>query len=304
MSERTSGRCRPRHRSTRRSRGDGAPDEPARPDPPDEARRGRALHLRRHHRARVRPRRSACRPRSRRPSPPAGRPEQILVDAGDLTVRAARTRDRRALRARLRRPDHLQDRPGGGEPRDRAGRQALQRRPDRLRRVRQAPARRDGRPVERPRARRPQADDRPSDHPVVAAPDDLAAVIARMSRLDDAVAEAIDDSRRRTSSPASPRSASPRTTRRSSSSSTRSSPRRSRRARPTSTSSRWSRATCACATASTACSGDDADPEADDRRRRLAREDHGRPRHRRAPAAAGRPRVAAGRGPRRSTFAS
>ena len=41
-----------------------------------------------------------------------------------------------------------------------------------------------------------------------------------------------------------------------------------------------------------------ADPEADERGRRLAHQDHGRPRHRRAPASAGRPRLAAGRGPR------
>ena len=52
--------------------------------------------------------------------------------------------------------------------------------------------------------------------PVVASPDDIAGLIGRMSRYDDAVAAAIDSARR--SSPRSPTSASPRTTRRSSSS--------------------------------------------------------------------------------------
>ena len=47
--------------------------------------------------------------------------------------------------------------------------------------------------------------------PVVASPDDIAGLIGRMSRLDDAVAEAIERARR--SSPRSPRSASPPTTR-------------------------------------------------------------------------------------------
>ena len=58
---------------------------------------------------------------------------------------------------------------------------------------RQAPARGDGGPVERPRARRPEADDGASDHARGRSPEDLATVTARMSRLDDAVAEAIDE---------------------------------------------------------------------------------------------------------------
>ena len=141
-----------------------APDEPHTGlIPPTQARRWRALHLRRDHRARLRPRRARA---------GRGRGGEVRrADAGGdprrrrrPDLRAARPRDRRALRPRLRRPVDLQDRPRRAQPRERAGRQALQRRADRLRRVRQAPARRDGRPVERARARRPEADDRPSDH--------------------------------------------------------------------------------------------------------------------------------------------
>ena len=131
--------------------------------PPTQARRWRALHLRRDRRARLRLRRA----RARR-----GRGGEVRrADArGDPRRRrrpdrrAARPCDRRALRARLRRPFDLQDRPGGAQPGERAGCQALQRGPDRLRRDRQAADGRDGRPVERARARRPEAHDRARDH--------------------------------------------------------------------------------------------------------------------------------------------
>ena len=126
---------------------------------------------------------------------------------------------------------------------------------------------------------------------MVASPEDIAALIGRMSRLDDAVAEAVEedeDERRR-------RHRDPRVGRRRAGHQARQLDHRPGgrgAARPTSTSSPTA-ATCACASASTACCARRThDPAPDGRRRGLAREDHGRPRHRRAARPAGRPRVA------------
>ena len=78
-----------------------------------------------------------------------------------------------------------------------AGRAPLQRGADRLRLDRHA-ARRDGGPVERPRARRPEADDGLRDPPGGRlAPRTSRSLIAKMNRLDDAVAEAIERGRGR-----------------------------------------------------------------------------------------------------------
>ena len=99
-------------------------------------------------------------------------------------------------------------------------------------------------------------------------------------------------------------SASRPTTRRSSSSSTRSSPRRSRTGASDIHFEPEGREMRVRFRVDGVLQRDHDDPAADGRRRDLAHQDHGRPRHLRAAAAAGRPRVADGRGPTPSTSAS
>ena len=86
-------------------------------------------------------------------------PEQVLLEQRRDHARTARPRHRRAPRPRPRRPDAVPGRHGRREP-ARHRRQALRGRPGRLRRRAHA-ARRDGRPGERPRDRRHRDHDGP-----------------------------------------------------------------------------------------------------------------------------------------------
>ena len=164
----------------------------------------------------------------------------------------ARPRDRRALRPRPPRPDRLPGRHGGSEPDRLGGGEALRGGPGRLRRRPHA-ARRDGRSGERAGGRRPRDADAlrraaggrllGGHRRVDRAAGPLRRLRPRGGRRGRARTRTTARSSSCTSRPTTPRS---------SSSSTRSSRRRRSAAPPTSTSSPTA-ATCACASASTAC---------------------------------------------------
>ena len=178
--------------------------------------------------------------------------DELLVEQQADRRRPALARDRRALRARPRRPQRLPRRHGRGQPALGRGRAPLPGGPGRLRRL-QDPARGDRRPRERARDRRHPHDHRPQlpgrgrrrrRHRGADPP----AQLARERRHRGGRRGGGGRARRARASCASRP-----TTRRSSSSSTRSSARRRPRAPPTSTSSP-ARTTCGSASASTASS--------------------------------------------------